>query len=512
MRKFPWFVFFIALYPIAALYSSNITEVNVVNLIRPVLFYLAFTSVIWGVLRVVLKDSIRAGFITTLIIILFSSYGIIYNLIRGVEPGGIILGRHRILAPVSFLIFGSMIWWVIIQNREKLRSLVFYGNIISLVLLLMPISQMVLHADKIKLPPKQTINLPSVNHSANETTPPDVYYFLLDSYSREDYIKQYLKYDNSPFLNEIREMGFFVADCSLSNYSATRLSLASSLNMDYLDKLSNNIVPENKDETILDSYILNSKVVEKFRENGYQIVAFETGYPFTDLVNADIHFSVISKPYFAPYLTAFEVLAVENTIVSALKGNQDFARALGIGFEFSDKFQRQKFILSKIPSIPSIPGPKFVFIHLVTTHRPYIFNPDGSPIIDKNYYLYEGFPASTEFLIDGYQRVLQYTNSELMPVLKSIITESKQQPVIILQGDHGVLAPGRNSILLSIYGLSNANLLSSDLSPVNIFPIVLNDVFKSEIPLHTNQYASSNINKDPFLFTTLDASAPCIIQ
>ncbi len=425
MKKFPWFVLCIALYPIAALYSSNITEVNVLNLIRPVLFYLIFTLVLWGILRIVLKDSIRAGFIAALIIILFSSYGIIYNLIKGVELSGVILGRHRILAPLIFLLFGSIIWWVIAQKKDRLGSWVFYGNIIAIVLLVMPITQVVFHADKIKLPPKQQLNLPSAPVNANATTLPDVYYFLLDSYSREDYIKEYLKYDNSPFLNEIRGMGFFVADCSLSNYSATRLSLASSLNMDYLDKLSNEIVPENKDETILDSYILNSKVVEKFREKGYQIVAFETGYPFTDMVNADIHFSVISKPYFAPYLTAFEVLAVENTIVSALKGNQDFARALGIGFEFSDKFQRQKFIISKIPSIPTIPGPKFVFIHLVTTHRPYIFNPDGSPIVDKNYYLYEGFPANTEYLIDGYQRVLQYTNSELLPVLKSIIARQQ---------------------------------------------------------------------------------------
>ncbi len=167
-----------------------------------------------------------------------------------------------------------------------------------------------------------------------------------------------MKYDNSPFLNELREMGFFVADCSLSNYSATRLSLASSLNMDYLDGLGPDFIPQNKDETTLDPYILNSKVVAEFRARGYQIVAFETGYPFTDLVNADIHYSVTAKPYLAPYLTAFEVLALDNTIVSALKGNEAFVQALGIGFEFHDKYQRQQYILSKIPAIPTLPSPK----------------------------------------------------------------------------------------------------------------------------------------------------------
>ncbi len=153
-----------------------------------------------------------------------------------------------------------------------------------------------------------------------------------------------------------------------------------------------------------------------------------------------------------------------------------------------------------------------MFIHLVTTHRPYIFNPDGTPIVDKKYYQYDGFPANNETLIDGYQRVLQYTNAQLLPILKTIITESKQKPVIILQGDHGVLAPGRNSILVSIFGLSPDVVLQPDLSPVNIFPVVFNDLFQSNIPLRSNQYASSNVNKDPFLFTPLDASAPCEVQ
>jgi hypothetical protein len=252
--------------------------------------------------------------------------------------------------------------------------------------------------------------------------------------------------------------------------------------------------------------------VAEFREKGYQIVAFETGYPFTDLVNADVHYSVTAKPYLAPYLTAFEVLALDNTIVSALKGNPAFVDALGIGFEFHDKFQRQQYILSKVTSIPFLPSPKFVFIHLVTTHRPYIFNPDGSPIVDKKYYQYDGFPANNETLIDGYQRVLQYTNTQLLPILQTIVTESGQKPVIILQGDHGVLAPGRNSILLSIFGLSTNVSLQPDLSPVNIFPMVLNDLFQSDIPLRSNLYVSSNVNKDPFLFTSLDASAPCEIQ
>jgi hypothetical protein len=41
--------------------------------------------------------------------------------------------------------------------------------------------------------------------------PPDVYYFILDSYTRADLLKEAYGYDNSPFLDALRERGFYVA-------------------------------------------------------------------------------------------------------------------------------------------------------------------------------------------------------------------------------------------------------------------------------------------------------------
>jgi hypothetical protein len=512
MKKQPWFLLFTVLYPVTALYAANLTEVNVLYLIRPVVVSLLGGFMMFGLLWWILKDRVRAGFVSIAVLLIFSTYGIIYQQIEGFKVGSLLIGRHRFLGILMAVLLGVMIWRILRWRSGSMHTAVFYANIIALVLFLMPLGQVLFQAEKIKLPTARANQIPTEVQANPTTAHPDVYYFLLDSYSREDYIREEMKYDNSPFLNELRDTGFFVADCSLSNYSATRLSLASTLNMDYLDNLSTDFVPENKDETMLDPYILNSRVVELFREQGYKTVAFETGYPFTDLINADYHFTVISRPYLAPYLTAFEVLAMKNSMVSLLEGNKGFNNALGIGFEFNDKYQRQKFILSKVPSVPELPSPKFVFIHLVTTHRPYIFNPDGTPIVDKNYYLYEGFPANTETLIDGYQRVLQYTNAQLLPILKTILAESEQPPVIILQGDHGVLPPGRNTVLLSIFGLKDTSELAKDLSPVNIFPVIFNDLFKTGIPLKSNQFTYSNVNKNPFVYTYLDASQPCTIQ
>ena len=55
-----------------------------------------------------------------------------------------------------------------------------------------------------------------------------------------------------PRLNRIlalKDLGFFIADCAQSNYAQTQLSLASSLNFNYIDALSNRFVPGSDDRT-----------------------------------------------------------------------------------------------------------------------------------------------------------------------------------------------------------------------------------------------------------------------
>ena len=68
-------------------------------------------------------------------------------------------------------------------------------------------------------------------------TPPDIYYIILDGYGRQDALMEDYGYDNTAFLNFLEEQGFFVADCSRSNYSQTKFSLLTSLNMDFVEEL-----------------------------------------------------------------------------------------------------------------------------------------------------------------------------------------------------------------------------------------------------------------------------------
>ena len=77
---------------------------------------------------------------------------------------------------------------------------------------------------------------------------PDIYYIVLDSYARNDVLLNEYNYDNSAFTNELIKRGFYLPECAHSNYFGTSISIASSLNMQYLDELGFSTEVYSKDD------------------------------------------------------------------------------------------------------------------------------------------------------------------------------------------------------------------------------------------------------------------------
>ena len=61
----------------------------------------------------------------------------------------------------------------------------------------------------------------AVDPPAAGTPLPDVYYVILDGYTRGDVLGEVYRFDNEPFLSALEERGFVVARESYSNYPAT---------------------------------------------------------------------------------------------------------------------------------------------------------------------------------------------------------------------------------------------------------------------------------------------------
>jgi hypothetical protein len=91
--------------------------------------------------------------------------------------------------------------------------------------------------------------------------------------------------------------------------------------------------------------------------------------------------------------------------------------------------------LDELSRMAERPGPKFVFVHLVSPHRPFVFDAQGNPVEDE--YTWTRSQMGLEAYTRGYREQVQYLNSRILPILSRLIAESDPAPVIILHGDHG---------------------------------------------------------------------------
>ncbi len=320
LQRLPLHPFLFAVYPILALLAFNISEVDFSSGLRPLALSVLLAGILILVFYAFYRDWKRTALISTMILILFFSYGHIYLLLKGVAVGGFYLFRHRTLVPLWIVLAGLGIWWAAHRSMNS-TSLTYTLNIVGLVLLIFPIFQLVSFFVQNQASETNTEkNTSALNLKANGQAP-DIYYIILDGYGRSDILKNEYAYDNSDFLNGLRSLGFFIADCAQSNYAQTQISLASSLNFNYIDALSNRFIPGSDDRTGLDALIHHGLVRQSLEKAGYTTVAFATGFLATELSDADYF---LGPQRSIGELNEFESLLMETTFARLLQDGNRF--------------------------------------------------------------------------------------------------------------------------------------------------------------------------------------------
>jgi hypothetical protein len=506
IKRFPGHPFLFGVYPILALYALNIDQVQAAVIWRSLLVSLLAVSILQLILWGLIKDFHRAALLNTLSLILFFSYGHVYSLLKPVA-----LGRHRFLLPLWLLIFLILAWWILkrMRNPQKVSLLL---NGIGLAALAFPLIQSSAYSLQVRGDPSiPTLDLQTYVASTQAPTP-DIYHILLDEYTRADVLQQVYALDNSAFLAELSRLGFMIPECSQSNYAQTEFVLASMLNLNYLDDIQTSIPERKLNRPLIRRMIMGNAVVQALNEAGYQIVAFETGYPFSEFLNADHYFSSDENEInLLSGLNNYEVLLIRSTAGLALL---DASRVLPtllipqVDHPLEQKRERIRYDLQMLETIPvQIPTPKFVFVHIPLPHEPFVFGPQGESV---------KYPDALDeaTYIQAYRDQVLFLNQRLIPILTAILASSEQPPIIILQGDTG---PGRVSKERRMAILNALYLPSSDatgalpasfdkvpatLSPVNTYRLIFDLYFGSSLP-YLDDISFYSTYTDPFSFEVI---------
>jgi len=461
--RFIWYPFLFAAYPVLGLLAHNVGNARPDAGIRPVAIAVLGAAVLFGLLRLLTRDWQRAAFVGAVWVSLFAAYGHVYVWLQEKAPE---YARTNLLAGVSLLLAAAALF-AATRPRVRMEAWTLPLNMAALALVAFPIGQILWYQVEVQNAPSVAAESPV--HSF-EGTKPDIYYIVLDSYTRADTLKIAYDFDNSKFLGGLEAMGFDVPECSMSNYLRTELTMASTFNMDYLPALDERIKPGSQARTPLWNLIRNSAVMDYVEGLGYQSVAFATGFPWSEWDHADLY---LEADPLRGGLTEFEGLVLGTT---AYRIAEDEGLVDTKLTTFNRYRERSQFVLDTLPTLAKLNGPQFVFAHILLPHPPFVFAEDGSRsdplsfLNDKDQYPANKYAA-------GYVMQLQFINREIARIVQEIIASSDTPPVIIIQGDHGPwLQPKdrRLSILNAYYLPGHQDAVSRTITPVNTFRLVFN--------------------------------------
>ncbi len=514
LRRWVLHPFAFALFPVLTLLAHNLTQVKALVGMRALLVALALAAVILVGLRRLLGDWQRAALITSLFLVLFFSYGHVYSTFKQTEISGFIIGRHRLLVPLWGVLFILGVW-TSTRRLKDLPAATEALNVIGLVALAFPLIQFAtfqyntFYSDS--APARANTEASGLQLPPGKVAP-DIYHIVLDAYTRADVLEAVFDYDNTPFLDELTALGFYVAGCSQSNYTQTELSLSSTLNFDYLDALGDNFISGSDDRSDLWGLIRDNRARRALKDLGYTVVAFETGYYWTQLEDADIYYSPSTSTLDALEVVggvnSFEALLIDTTASLLLTDAASVLPAfLAEAVEYPHQRHRDRILynLNKLKSIPlEIQSPKFVFAHIVTPHEPFVFGPDGEfiqipePIDDKRHN-------------DAYRDQVIYINGRIIALVREILATSRTPPIIIIHGDHGagrVSAQDKMAILNAYYlPDGGAERLYPEISLVNTYRVIFDTYFGGQFPLLDDRSFFSPYD-DPYNFRDIPISGP----
>lgn len=246
ITKIPLYPFLIAIYPILYLLSVNVKEIGPEAGFRSGILLLGFSLVTFVISLVVTRNARTSALASfTITLVFFLLYAPVYRALREVQISGETIGRHRYLVSLTFFLLaaaGVVTIWLSKKLKPKtLASITMALNLLSILLVLIPSLTIIYHLIRNQQDlTRAQASLPLLEDSIGVVTndAPDIYYLVFDMHTNDQVMRELMDYDDSEFTSALVDKGSYVAPCSRSNYANTQFSITSSLNMNYIQAIS----------------------------------------------------------------------------------------------------------------------------------------------------------------------------------------------------------------------------------------------------------------------------------
>ncbi|HEX2221767.1 MAG TPA: hypothetical protein VHK06_04515 [Candidatus Limnocylindria bacterium] len=377
-----------------------------------------------------------------------------------------------------------MVGWIVVRvigrrrgrlpRRAQLARLVGLSAMVATVL----VSLVGIQAAASLTPP-----VPAVARLTEAARPggPNLHLILLDGYPRADTLLEEFDFDNGEFLGGLESRGFDVSAGSRSSYRMTWQTVASMLNLRYLDELipaSDVPADEVAQERLLYELINRSEFVTYLKEAGYRVVSTPSPISGTDL------YASADAVRTSGAISQLEVAMLRQSLLMPLLTDPMrafIARNLRDGIEGA--------IASAATGIDADTRPFLSWTHVAAPHAPYVVRADGGvrplpPCYPRACYIWE----SARHLIGLEEREyaglligqVEFVNDRVLEVVDRIV-EQDPDGVIIIFSDHGIrFDPGNPEeyrVLFAARAPGREELFGDDISLINVPRRILSEYF-----------------------------------
>jgi hypothetical protein len=480
-----------AAFPVLFLFAENAEqEVTLGPLWVPLAASVAGALAVLLVLAAVFRDWNRGAVLATALVILFFSFGHVWNLIGGafIQRWVLALVWIALALAAAVLVFRGGRWMVPAGRFLSIAAILLvafnvvrvtnYASASAAAAATVAGAQIV----PLQVPPSQ----------------PDVYYIILDRYAGADTLRKVYHFDNEPFLRALEQRGFVVARHAWANYFKTALSVYSSLSMAPISKQALGETQAPYDFTTIFAALRDHLAVpSSLKAVGYHYIHLGNYWePTAYNVDADVDLRFQDSAEFSTALTATTFWSFVSPPAS--ESGEDDGEATS-----SRDLARNTtlFTFDRLAETVERPGPNYVFAHILLPHPPYVFGPNGEALTE------EQSAAQVEKVKYVWQ--VQFANQKVLAAIDRLLA-GPTDPIIVLQADEGPWPrefsanegnfnwlKASDGQIAQKFGILNAVHLPNGVdprdygfndrtSPVNEFRVVFNAMFGAHLPLLPN--------------------------
>jgi hypothetical protein len=505
------------IYPIvfAAVFPLNLYESNFdlfpqfVDVLRPlavlVLFALAMTVLFGAGMR-----NMQRGGVAAVILVYVLTYharamaelGRIIQELFGASPPEAILALPIIaLICLLFIFVRPTASATRIVNAAALAILVYHAVVLVQI-------------DARELPPEATAATAAERRdfalASAGASRPDIYHIVLDGYARADVLAESYGFDNSRFIRRLENLGFAVADRAVSPYNRTLEIMNSVFYGRYLpEQTSTDAVSERVYRDILSDQFQRNLVTTALSDMGYTLATTKSEFQPLEMNQADVVFNDNLYGF-----TVFERTVYGRTLIPWVLESLGFLNSTSSRSKMRESFA--------VPLWAELPKPFFAYVHILAPHPPFDLDENGERIAMSTSDIFtqtrydRNIPEKVFRFRDGYVNKLRVVNDEVYAYVKRILAESPDPKIIIIHGDHGggifmdlrdaagTCHKERMSPMVAVYSSDGAlqRALPDDLNIINLYRVVFNTYFGTDMPLRPSESMFVNID-DPTRRTSI---------